>query len=742
MPAAIAELSREAGVSIGAEGSLPSIRTPEVRGRMSVAEALKRLLRDSGYVARRVGARAWRIERRSRGAASPAPRLSGPHPAEAAPTIPIVVTASKRELRLDELPMAVSVADFGAHRIASAADGSASVAEITEGLALSGLGPGRNRMFLRGVADSPFNGESQSTVAVVLDESRVTYAAPDPDLRLVDVERVEVLKGPQGSLYGTGALGGIYRVVTRKPQFDGASLTVSAGGEAVATGGLGHSLTLVANVPLVPQTAALRLVGYSARDAGWIETGERADSNATNVIGARATVGVALGGGWEAQLGGLVQLLDSRDTQYVYEPFERERPAQLPEPHDNDLRHAALRLSGSLGSTRIMASSGYTSHEVADVLDATIGAAQFGLPDPRRFIDDHAFRVWDSELRANGHWGGFEWLLGLSHLKARQTFLVTLEGAATRAPLTLDEDRRKSTDSALFGDISLPLGPGLRIEAGARLFDSSIVESRITDLGLVSRELTKRGVTPAVSLAWKPQDGRLLFVRYGSAFRPGGADIAGDGTVEPLRSDELATIEAGWRERFAGGGTIELGAYYSRWENIQSDVLQPDGLLESANVGDGEIVGIEATGRLPLGEGWRIDAGAGFTHAVLVNRPTGLGPEHRHLPVVPEYTLRAGLVRGFTLGGEPANIALRLRYLGPARLSFDPGVDRPMGKVLESSLSGRARLLGMDVELEIENLFDRRSDTFAYGNQLRFSSTEQFTPQTPLTARLTLQKSF
>ncbi|WP_447412480.1 hypothetical protein, partial [Clostridium perfringens] len=75
---------------------------------------------------------------------------------------------------------------------------STDVALGLEGLSLTNLGPGRNRQFIRGVADSPFNGPSQSTVAVVLDEARITFDAPDPDLRLVDMERIELLKGPQG----------------------------------------------------------------------------------------------------------------------------------------------------------------------------------------------------------------------------------------------------------------------------------------------------------------------------------------------------------------------------------------------------------------------------------------------------------------------------------------------------------------------------------------------------------------
>ncbi len=744
LPGAIAELAQEARVSIGSEGALPRIRTPRLRGRITVDAALSRLLAHSDFVARQVGDRAWRIERRRKSDTRPESALAPGDevlpPVAASP--PIVVTGSKRDLALSRLPMAVSVVMPGEDHIPGSGDGSATIASLTEGFALTGRGPGRNRMFLRGVADGAFNGENQSTVAVFLDDSRLTYAAPDPDLRLVDVEQVEVMKGPQGALYGTGALGGIYRVVTRKPQYADFTLESATRGEAVATGGLGYSASLVANLPLVADTAALRVVGYTGRDAGWIESGARSDSNATQILGARATLGLAIGDAWEVQMGGMIQLLDSKDTQYVYEPRKRTRPAQLPEPHDNDLRHSVLRLTGKLGDVQLTGNSGYSWHEVRDRLDATIGASQFGLANPRNFIDNRQFRVWDSELRANGHLGRIDWLLGISHVEARQSFLVTLDDGSSANLLVLDDDRRKNNDSALFADLSLPITDQIRFEIGGRLFDNTIVESRITEFGLVSRELKKRGLTPTISLAWTPRDSRLLFVRYGSAFRPGGADISGDGTVEALDGDELATIEAGWREHLPGNGMVELGAFYSRWENIQSDVLQPDGLLESANVGNGRIFGFEATGRFPIGENWQIGAGANFTHAVLVGESPGPDLDGRHLPVVPEFTLRGTLTHSFALAGQPAMLTARIRYIGPARLSFDPAINRPMGKVLESSLSARARLSGMDVELAIENLFDRRSDTFAYGNPLRFATTRQYTPQTPLTVRVAVHRLF
>ena len=215
---AIAELSRQAKVSIGMQGGLPSRPTPAIHGEMTVQQALRLLLRGTGFVARRAGPTAWRIEQApaiddTRSAQQVA--ASSPLPAPQ----PIVVTASKRDMALTDLPLAISVALLPSGE-SGTRDDTNSIAQAVEGLALTGAGPGRNRIFLRGIADSAFNGESQSTVAIVLDDARLTYAAPDPDIRLVDMERVEVLKGPQGSLYGTGALGGIYHLVSRRAQLD------------------------------------------------------------------------------------------------------------------------------------------------------------------------------------------------------------------------------------------------------------------------------------------------------------------------------------------------------------------------------------------------------------------------------------------------------------------------------------------------------------------------------------------
>ena len=707
---------------------------------MAIGDALAHLLAGSGYRARQVGGTAWRIERAPVAVPAPAPPVvSHITPPETVPesvnATPIVVTATKQPFELSQLPASVSVVSGDGLGHDDPRRSSAAVAGQIEGLALTALGPGRNRMFLRGVADSAFGGESQSTVAVVLDEARLTYAAPDPDLRLVDIERVEVLKGPQGSLYGTGALGGIYRMVSHRADLDDSSLSVTGGGTVTAHGEMGYSGSAVATLPLLPGTAALRLVGYGAEEPGWVDTGTREDANSTRVVGLRGLLGVEPVSGWRLDVTGLGQWLDSRDSRYVYARHSYSRPAQLAEPHDNDLTHMATRLTGAIGQTEVMLASAMTWQSVDDRLDATIGADDFGLADPMFLFNRTNYRTWDSELRLRGKIGGIGWLAGLSHLDARQAFDATLEGQAGET-LVVDQDRRDSHDTAAYFNLTVPLTGTLSLDGGARLFVSSIRERRKLDSGMVTREQDKSGATPSLALAWQPHDGRLIYLRYGSAFRQGGTEIESNGSVETLKGDELASLEAGWREQLAGGGQLDIGTWYSRWDDVQSDVLEDDGLIATTNAGDARIFGVEGSLTLPLGRRWRAELGGNFTDAHLTRNALGYKLEDSRLPVVPEFTARAALRRDFTLGGFDLWARLSARYVGPARMSFDPDLDRHMGDYVESSFEVHLARGVWQVALTAQNLLGDKGNVFAFGNPLRYRTMDQYTPQAPTTVFL------
>ncbi len=724
---AIAELSRETDISVGAEGALPAVHTKALRGSMTIDAALARLLRGSGLVARRVGATAWRIERAPHDGSAPAPAPE-PDAAASSPASEIVVRATKRNLTLENTPIAATVVVLHPSEREDPATDSQRVAERTEGLSLAGQGVGRNHLFLRGVADSPFGGKSQATVAIMLDDDRLTYIAPDPDIRLVDVDRVELLSGPQGSLYGAGALGGIYRIVTRRADPSSFSFSGSVAGETISSGDLGGRGSLVVNVPLVRDAAAVRLVAYGERSPGWLDTGERIDSNGTDVAGLRASVGVNAGDSWRIDVTALGQSLHADDSNYTYQPEAHARPAQLPEPHSNDVRHMALRVARN-GATQIVFSTGYTTHEVDDRYDATQGAGSFGFADPQTLEDDSHYRLWDSELRMTGNWGRLNWLGGVAHLEAWQNSTRVLHGLSETAQTLETVDQRQS-EAALFGEATLPVAASLDATLGGRVFSTGLHEHRAVTTGSRIQEKSRIRVAPSASLAWHPGAGGLLYVRYGSAVRQGGTTVGSSGEIKRLDEDELMALEGGWRET-AGPVNLDLGVFHYWWSDIQSDVLLANGLVETANVGDGQVTGAQLTVKAQLHGGWHIDAGGIGQSALLTRDMSGFKLHDRRLPVVPSWTFRAALARDFALAGWDATVSASGRYVGPARLSFDPALDRPMGNYFETGLALEARHRQWILRLEGRNLLNARGDSFAYGNPFRIYSTHQYVRQDP-----------
>jgi outer membrane receptor protein involved in Fe transport len=128
----------------------------------------------------------------------------------------LMITARKRPERLDSLPAGVSALS-GEQLFATGSDDTRDTAGQLVGVTMTNLGPGRDKLLMRGLSDGAFTGRARSTVGTYLDDTPINYNAPNPDLRLVDVERVETLRGPQGALYGSGALAGVYRIVANKP---------------------------------------------------------------------------------------------------------------------------------------------------------------------------------------------------------------------------------------------------------------------------------------------------------------------------------------------------------------------------------------------------------------------------------------------------------------------------------------------------------------------------------------------
>ena len=182
----------------------------------------------------------------------------------------IVVTATKRTESLQDVP--VSVTAFGTEDIERHGfNGIQDYAAFVPSLSFATREPGGTSVVFRGVATSGVTFAANSSSSIYLDEQPITSGGDNPNPRLVDIERIEALSGPQGTLFGASSQSGTLRIITNKPNTHEHDAWVDVGASHVADGENGYDVSAMVNMPLVEDKVALRLVGFRAQDAGYID---------------------------------------------------------------------------------------------------------------------------------------------------------------------------------------------------------------------------------------------------------------------------------------------------------------------------------------------------------------------------------------------------------------------------------------------------------------------------------------
>jgi iron complex outermembrane receptor protein len=185
----------------------------------------------------------------------------------------IIVTATKRASRVQEVPFSINAqteADIQRANAQTLEDISRNVA----GLTVQNLGPGQSQVSVRGVSAGQIARDQpgvKEQVGIYLDETITSLSLFTPDFDLFDLNRVETLRGPQGTLFGAGSVGGTIRYITNQPKLDRVEGLAEAGIELPKGGSLGYSLKGAINLPLAP-TAALRVVAYGTHFGGFIDS--------------------------------------------------------------------------------------------------------------------------------------------------------------------------------------------------------------------------------------------------------------------------------------------------------------------------------------------------------------------------------------------------------------------------------------------------------------------------------------
>ena len=748
----------QAGVSIGGFPVAGCVgRSHGVVGMFTPSQALQRLLPE-GCGFERVDARAYRI--RAVHPASPAtasPALLAPSLAQVAE---LIVTAEKRREPLRGSPFAVSALSgrdlerLGATSFAELASQFPAVAETN-------LGPGRDKIFIRGISDGAFTGRTQSTVGLYLGEVPITYNAPDPNLRLADIERVEVLRGPQGTLYGSGSIGGIVRIAPARP--DPKGFAASASAEVTQNGHDDRSFggEAMLNVPLLAGRAAVRGVVYIDELSGYLDnpTLGLKDVNRGKRTGGRLVAMTELPGGWQAQAGLAMQGISNADSQYTNDSRRLTRNTRIREPHDNDF----IVLSGTIahpGSTSdIRISGAYIDHDISTRYDAT---GSFDLPAQQVAAFDEAQRVklWVGEaVVASAGTQRLRWLAGA--FAARSS-----EGSSGVLDATLSSGVRRSvfvrrdhlTEAAAFGELAYELTPKLTATVGGRLFmtrsettagEFELARSPIPD---VDAELRRQGFSPKVRLSYAFTPGIVLYAQAQDGYRaggfnvpagadgmPGGPDLAGYGP------DRLRNYEAGGEATlFQGSLTVRAAVFRAVWNNVQTDQFRASGLPVTLNIGDGSNIGVEVETVWRLDRHWRLRVN-GLLNEPQLTRSSNIFPAKVDigLPGVAKQTASVDVTYGFDLPWDlRGEIAAQAGYIGRSFLTFDGGTASAMGNYGQGRVSATLRGPKWQLQAFVANVTGEVGNTFAFGNPFSRGRMQQVTPLPPRTFGLAIRRGF
>jgi outer membrane receptor protein involved in Fe transport len=764
---ALLDLALQARVSLG--GSLTSCVgvSPTISGRMSLDAALARLLAGSGcrHAIRQDGAVI--ISRHS--SAPPAPaRPIAPRPdAHVAPTqdvtqvSEVVVTAPRRPELIQSSSSAMTA--VGAERIARAGiTGMQGLDSLVSGMTVTNLGPGRNKILLRGISDGVFTGLTQSTVGLYLDLTPVTYAAPDPDLKLIDIDRVEVLRGPQGTLYGTGPIGGVVRIVTRAPAMGEESLSLSATRSRTDGGGWNSDYGLVANLPIAGDRAAIRAALYSETYSGYINDVElnlRRVNDGTR-RGGRLSAALEIAPGWTARAGVVHQSIVTEDTHYVYRGLGPLRRANLVrEPHQNRFDQGSTSIEGRGAWGRLNASVSVVEHGFKSRYDASSALRRFGSGWRIGALDegkDIHLVVGEANF-ASPDIGRWRWLAG-GLVSSNTTRTNPVLSALTPEPRAIYSEARRDrlNEAAVYGEASLDLPYDLTLTAGARYYALEYDTTSLVRQFTRSRSFDGRGesagFTPKIALAWQPSDRLNLSALVSRGHRAGGFNTAGvigqdfsglsDSPARQYKPDSLWNAELGAKYRSADGRTrLRAAVYAARWRNVQSDQFLPSGLAYVVNVGDGADRGFEVEAN------WRPTETLELFANGLVADPRITSPSARFdsrrdasLPGVPRASANVGFSWRRPLGERLQLLADGgLSYVGASRLTFDGRQQYRMGDYGTGRLALGVEASAWTATVFVDNLFDTEANTFAYSDPFRLPDAQAITPLRPRTIGVTLR---
>ena len=584
--------------------------------------------------------------------------------ADAAPAAPgggegdIVVTANKRNESLVEVPATVSVLSNEVLQQRGIEQFSDYVRAVPGLSAIDAAAPGRGQAVIRGITSGVK--QNAPTVTFYLDDVPLTASSPlavsggnvfDPDL--ADVARVEVLKGPQSTLYGASAMGGLIKIVTAKPDFDKISGSARVDAGAIDNGGTNYGARAAINLPIVEDRIAVRLSAFGRRNGGFVDNARYGDRNVNDSksYGGRASIRIKLNDAIETSFSGLYQRTSG--DAYAYETVDPVTLKPLFGKNRFDLTYntefkSTYRIFsntttidlGFADLSNMVSHSKTTDYFLRDfsnqyypfIPTAPAGA---GIPGPSNATTQ---RLTDELRLASKEGSKLEWLVGLFYTREKNHYSVSITGndPVTGAVLPPPNDNIYTFDLfatfkeyAAFGDLTYHFSDKFEVTGGVR-YSHNNQKFRAPRSGIIGqtpispKTSSDSATTYLVTASFHPTPRSTIYARAASAYRPGSTQpLPNASAPDQYGPDSLWNYEIGAKGDWLGGKlSTELALYYIDWKDIQLNSLV-NGFSVISNAGKARSQGVEATvtGR-PI-QGLTLSGNIAYNRArILTNNPS------------------------------------------------------------------------------------------------------------------------
>lgn len=605
----------------------------------------------------------------------------------------IIVTATRRNEALSQVPISISaytqetMDNQGVRTITD-------IARLTPGLRITESSANivgyQSNVSIRGIA----SGVGAATTGIYINDTPIQVravgnVASNAYPTVFDLERVEVLRGPQGTLFGAGAEGGAVRFITPKPSLTKSDFYGRVDTSFTEGGDPSYEAGAAIGAPVVDGTLGYRLSASYRKAGGWVD---RVDPDTLSSVEANANSEEDATGRLAFTWQPIESLTISPSVFYERQQYN-DRSAYyeelsdpdagnfksgktLRQPYDDKYVLPALDIDWNLGAVDLVSSTSYfkrTTEQVGDFTNST-SALLFGSPDPiidgflerGRYKDEQENWTQELRLQSSDQAARLQWVVGAYYAKSKQSSQQanespTLEQALQEVlaigvedffgvplyrglysfnTLRTGDDEQK----ALYGQVDFQVVEGVKLTAGARYSRTEFTFERLANGPIAGGSSASSGsqsespFTPKVGVSWQIDADNLVYASVAEGYRMGGAnlpvssfcasslaDLGITGTPSTYDSDRTLSYEIGSKNAL-GRLQLDGSIYYIKWQDIQRSIpLSGCGSSFVANFGDATSTGVDLTAQLQATDTLTIGASLGYTDATLDDTLRGTG---------------------------------------------------------------------------------------------------------------------